>query len=528
VPSSAQAARPGFAANTLWTWTSVAVSFATAAIVSPLMVTRLGEEAYGLWALAFGVTEYYSIADLGVRAAVLKYVAHYWTLGDSDGLNRTLSSAFVYFGAVGALILAVALAVAPYGPSLFVVSPAMADTFVFVLTAVGASFALIFGVSWLNAVLESVQRFDLSYRIIIVANLARVVGTIAVLLAGFGLATVVLVMVAARVLQCILVYRAFRRHFSEWRWARSGVNWTTFRQLFGFSIFAFPSNVSLVFIEHGPAVVIGHQLPVEFVGYYMLPRRLMQIVMDLVHGVGAVTVARSAELGAKRDQSGLVKLGVFTNRYAMLMCVPASVFLLLYGHEVFSLWLTPSFAAYSAPILAVFAVGYLLADAGQFSSSAILYGLARHQFFSVLLIGEALATVTLVYHFANAGNLFYAAIAASVAMVISRGLLTPYVLCRHLRYPALRYLAEIAARPLLVGVASGLVMWWAKTTWLPGVSFLEIAVAMTLTTALCVVLGGRLCVLPEHRAWAIETVRQRAPLAERVVRLLLGIPHTKI
>ena len=526
VSDSSKSKRLGFAANTLWSWTSVIVTFTTALVVSPLMIKRLGAEAYGLWTIAFGVTEYYSIADLGVRSAVLKYVAHHWALGETGALNRTLNTAFVYFGVGGLLILLATAVIAPLGPKFFNVSPEMAGMFEFVMAAIGATFALVFAMSWLNAVLESVQRFDLSYRIIIASSVVRVVGTVAVLVAGYGLSAVVMVTVGARMVQCLLVYRAFRSFFSEWRWSFAGVNKETMKRLFSFSVFTLPSNVSQIFIEHGPAVVIGHYLPAAYAGYWVMPRRLVQMGLELVHGIGSVATARAAELGAKDDRTGLVRLGVFTNRYGLLSVVPASVFLFLYGSGVFRLWLTPDFAEHSGPVLMVFAIAFLLADASQFSSSAMLFGLARHQVYSLTLVAEAAVTITLVFVFAAAGNFVDAAIGASVAMVINRGFVTPYLLCRHLGYPVTRYIADIVTRPLLVGLAAGALMWLCKVTWLPGTTYFGIGTAMALTAAICGLLGGRLCILPDHYGWVVATIRERAQWIEQPVRVWLGIPRS--
>ena len=56
-PQPPQEYRPSFVVNTVWTWTSVAVSVATAILVPPLLIRRLGDDAYGMWALIFSTVE---------------------------------------------------------------------------------------------------------------------------------------------------------------------------------------------------------------------------------------------------------------------------------------------------------------------------------------------------------------------------------------------------------------------------------------------------------------------------------------
>ena len=45
------------AANTLWSWASSRRQYRMALVVTPLIIRRSGDEAYGLWALAFGIVE---------------------------------------------------------------------------------------------------------------------------------------------------------------------------------------------------------------------------------------------------------------------------------------------------------------------------------------------------------------------------------------------------------------------------------------------------------------------------------------
>jgi O-antigen/teichoic acid export membrane protein len=520
--AAARGPRRGFLVNTLWTWAAVVTSLALALIVTPLMIRRLGPEAYGLWVVVFSFTEYYSIVDLGVRSAVVKYVAQHVTLGETDELHRILNTAFAYFGLGGIALLAFTLLIAPVAAGLFNVPPEMRATSVQVLMVTGAGVAATFSFMWLGASLEAIQRFDLSYRIIIGINVARVAVMVAMLLAGFGLFAVVAVALGARLLQCLLIYRAFMRQFPGLRWSRRLVSRSTFRKLFGFSVFTVPSTAGGMLLEHGPGVIVGFALPVEYAGYYSLPRRLLQSVLDLVHRMGSVTTARSAELAARDDRPGLVQLAVQSNRYGLIVFMPATIFLWLFGETVFRVWLTPQVAAISAPLLPVFLLGVVFADASQFNSSSMLYGLARHRVFGFLLLAEGLLSSALVYYFARAGSLWHAALAASVLMIINRGLLTPYLLCLHLQYSLVRYLAEVSIRPLAAGVATGLVMWGLKAAGLPVASLVDLALAGLLTTGVYVLIAGRFCVLAEHRDWIVTLVARRAPGLVPATRAWLG------
>ena len=519
---AARGQRRGFLENTLWTWAAVVTSLALALIVTPLVIQRLGPDAYGLWVLVFAFTEYYSFVDLGVRSAVVKYVAQHTTLGETDELHRVLNTAFAYFGLGGIALMLFTVGIAPVVAGLFNIPPELRLTAVQVLMATGAGVAANFAFGWQGASLEAIQRFDLSYRIMIGINIARVATMVALLLLGFGLFALVAVTLAARLLQIGLMYRSFMHQFPGLHWSRRFVSRSTFRKLFGYSVFTVPSTAGAMLLEHGPGVIVGFALPVAYVGFYNLPRRLLQSVLDLVHRMGSVTTARSAELAARGDRAGLVRLAVKSNRYGLVVFMPATIFLWLFAEPVFRVWLTPQVAAISAPLLPVFLLGVVFADASQFNSSSMLYGLGRHRVFGFLLLAEGLLSSALVYAFALNGSLWHAALAASTLMILNRGLLTPYLLCLHLQYSVVRYLAEVSVRPLAAGFTAGSVMWGLKVAGLPVTSLMDVALTGVLTTSIFALVAGRLCVLAEDRDSIVSFVAGRAPALVPTTRAWLG------
>jgi O-antigen/teichoic acid export membrane protein len=523
--TSKEAARPAFAVNTLWTWASVGANVVMALVVSPLMIFRLGDEAYGLWVLIFSVVEYYTLFDRGIRTAVVKFVAQYWALGEYEELNRTLNTALVSLACVGACLLVLTLVIAPYGPAFFVISPGLAGTFVTISIIAGAGWALSLLFVAASSSLEAVQRFDLAYRIIIVTNVLRVIVIVSLLQFGFGLIPVVSVAVATRLVQNLWQWRAFRKHFPQYRWRLEDVNRVSFRRLFDYTIHTGPSSIGSLLLDQGPGIVIGHAYSAQYVGYYSLPRRLIQSVLELVHRLGLVTTARSAELAARDRRDGLVTLGIQSNRYSLVVFLPAAIFLATYGDALFQVWLrNPNFVAMTTPLLPIFLLGTLLSDAMQFNSSSMLYGMARHRGFSWLLLVEGIAATVLIYWFARRGDLFSAALASSIVMVFNRGLLTPYLLCRQLDYPTGKYIMRIAGPPLAAGLAVAAAMWACRLTWLPGNSLSQIALAGMLSSVGFLLLAGRFGVLPGDRAGVLSLVRKRAPYLESATRRWFGEP----
>ena len=82
--------------------TAVVVAF----VVCPLLVHGLGNDQYGVWLLVDSVLAYLALTDLGVGAAVLRYVARFDALHDEEALNCVFNTSLSIFACAGLIVFA--------------------------------------------------------------------------------------------------------------------------------------------------------------------------------------------------------------------------------------------------------------------------------------------------------------------------------------------------------------------------------------------------------------------------------------
>src|SRR5437879_11046639 len=88
-------------------WFSLGVSILVGVFLSPFILHRLGDTAYGIWILIFSVTGYYGLFDLGIRSSVVRYVSTYTATGDTEGLAKLINTSFATYTAIGAVAMVV-------------------------------------------------------------------------------------------------------------------------------------------------------------------------------------------------------------------------------------------------------------------------------------------------------------------------------------------------------------------------------------------------------------------------------------
>jgi O-antigen/teichoic acid export membrane protein len=315
------------------------------------------------------------------------------------------------------------------------------------------------------------------------------------------------VLLASQLVMYALTYIAFRRvaagvHLS---WQKS--SWPMFMRMARYGIHTFTASLATRMMSQSIPPLIAYLLPLRFVTYYGVPVRILDYGMEGIGRVGQVTMPNASDLMARGRRDELLKLGILTNRYCLALFAPVTAFLGVYGYQVYSLWIRPSFAAESAYLLPVLLIGYT-AVAGQFNSASILFGIARHKLFARLLIGEAVVVLASVAAVLPHWGLYGAVWITSVCMALNRGAAVCVLAARELGIHPLRYALRIYGPVLASGTVATAWLWVVRTYWLPGGTWGELIAAALLLLVPYGALTWRFSVAEEHRSAILARVRK--------------------
>src|SRR5271157_708182 len=100
-------------------WFALGVNIAVGIFLSPYILHRLGDTAFGLWILIFSATGYYGLFDLGIRSSIVRYVAKYSATGEQEELNRLVNSALFSYSGIGILAMAITVVTSFYVTAIF-------------------------------------------------------------------------------------------------------------------------------------------------------------------------------------------------------------------------------------------------------------------------------------------------------------------------------------------------------------------------------------------------------------------------
>jgi O-antigen/teichoic acid export membrane protein len=499
-----------FLHSVVWSWFGVAVNIFAGFYLAAFIIHRLGTEVAGIWAVLTGFIDNFWNLDLGFRSATLKYTAHYRALNQPDKVNEAINTGLASSGSICLLTMIATLLFTRQITSFLKIEAQYADIFTNLLLMVGVVWATGAVFNLFTAVLDGYQRFDLSSRIWIIQIAVRSLGIMAVLATGHGLIDMGKAILVSLTLMYILTYLAVRRVFPQLKISPRFVTYPMFREMLHYGLHTFGGNIALQALNQSPTMLITHFLGSQtFVTYFTQPQRLLQYSVDMVSRVGFITGSHTAELATKGDYAAIARIGIIVNRYCLMLFFPLALALIVYGPQLFYVWINPEVSLMSAPVIPVLALGTTLAIAAQFNSSAILYGLGKHQPYAYSQMVEAALCVGGLCWAIPHDGILGAAWVVSGLLLANRAIVLSILVCRALHFNVAKYLGGIYLTPMIAAIPTFLLSLWVQQHWFSANKWRDVLAGGALLAAAYYAIAFLICLEPQHRSMPLRWVKAR-------------------
>jgi len=431
------------------TWFALGLNVVVGIFLSPYILHRLGDDAFGLWVLIFSLTGYYGLFDLGIRSSIIRYVARFSATEDHTELNRLINTAMFGYSAIGILALSVTLVGTYYIHSIFPKIPIeFTPTARWLLLIVGTSVAAGFPIGVFSGILEGLQRFYLLNLTSACTTLLRALLIVIALTHGHGLVTLALI-TAGMPLLGGLVNAAVVLRLLPLRFGLQYVSRASSRMIASYSGTTFVIILAGRLRFKTDALVIGTFVSAAAVTYFTIGSRLVDYASEAVSGLSQLVIPMSSESQAKGDLDGLRKIFVLGNRACAFIILPIAAILTILGKSVIEAWVGPKYVATSYPVLLIllFPTTLMLA---QSVSGRTLWGLAKHRTLAWVVMAEGIANLILSIILVRRYGIIGDAIGTAIPLICTQVLFIPAHLCRLLGIEVLSYLKRAFVLPILL------------------------------------------------------------------------------
>ncbi len=445
-------------------WLAFAFNVGVSFFLSPFIVHRLGNTAYGIWVLLGSLVGYMGLLDLGVRGAVMRYVARHHARHEDEEAGRIASAGLVIFGAAGLVGLSASAVVAVLLDRIFKIPADIVPVARAVVLIGGLNIAtsLISGV--FGGTVAAMQRFDLSSITDIVVGAIRTLAIVLALYAGAGLLGLALVQLGCTALQGAIQYAITRRLYPQLRLRLRGVDRTRILTIMTFSIFSSLLQVSGLLIFSADSIVIGTFLPVATITFFAIAASLTDYTRSILSAISQTITPRASALEGVGASGELERVIVRTAALATYIALPVTLTFIVRGHSFLGLWMGPSYADQSGRVLTILSVALSFAAARQVIGGATI-GMNRHRQLVPFYLAEGVINLGASLYWVRTMGIDGVALGTAVPNLVTTLVVIPWLVRRLLGTRLRDVWARFWLRPLAAMLPFIAVTYAIEHTW---------------------------------------------------------------
>jgi O-antigen/teichoic acid export membrane protein len=430
-------------------------------VVSPILVHGLGDTRYGVWMFVSSITAYLALGDLGVKSAVMRFVARYDGLHDRDGINRVVNTSSAILLCIGVIILAITFLAGYFwrSPPSIPTELAQETRWFFVLS--GILVAMLLLVSIPQSLLAGLGRFPMRNGISLISLFLRHGALVAVVWCGGGLVAVGVVLVANCVVDFGMAHWAARRCFPRLVYSYRYVDREMFRIVCGYGVHVFAGDIAYLVTVQSAALIIGAILcSPDYITYFSLGATLKDNALSILAMVVFVLIPAVSKWQAAGNDSAIRSLLIHATRYALYFIAPIEFGLLIFGHSFLKLWMGPRYADAGYMTLVILSAPLLLIAIAMVASR-VLTGIGKVRQLAIFTAMQAVLTVVLGVALAYPLGIEGVAWGVSLGM-IPAAIATIILACRSVQVKVVTLLRQASWGPLSASAVAGLIWIVAK------------------------------------------------------------------
>lgn len=378
--------------NAISNWLALGVNVILSFVLTPILISKLGDENFGIWALVSSIIGMYGLMDLGIDSAILRYVSFYSGKEDKKSVDQVLNTSLITYIIIGSVILLLTFLSLDFLARFFNVSNNNINNFKYTLIFIGSSIAVTFPTNVFRTSLLSHEFYVINNIIRITSEVLRVSTILVVLNIGYGIKEVASITLFISILN-FLVYIIICTLTS-----------TIHLNLFLFSskmlkkilLFGFPAMVTILahlLRVQMDSIVIAKWMDFSSVTLYNISVKLTMFLTQFIMAISAVLDPRFGSLFGKKNYEEIKKIFYESSVIITFLTFSVGFSLLIFGKSLLNLWVGPAYLE-SYVILVILTIGQMLTCI-QMPLISLLFALNNHRIVALISIIEGILNLSL-------------------------------------------------------------------------------------------------------------------------------------
>lgn len=308
------------------------------AISTPLLINKLGSEAYGIFTFSSLILAQFVIIELGFSWANAKYISEYGVKGGDGRLQKIVSSGLFFYSLIGVIGSSILFFSRHWLFRNFLkVSTIPISTVDFVFTLIAIAFIGSIFTVWFFSILQGLQRLDVYGRVNISFSTLQFSGFAIIVLLGWGLTG----LIAWKVL---LIYAFSIVYFFKVRQLLPFIDFyprphlETMKKFLSFGYVVVIISIFSLFAHHYDRLIISHRFPISYLTFYSIPASLAQSLLIIPSTLCMTLFPRLSELYSINRTEELKFLYEKSLKLLLVVMAPAVLFSGFFSHKLLNFY----------------------------------------------------------------------------------------------------------------------------------------------------------------------------------------------
>jgi len=409
-------------------------------LLFPFIVKTLGDKIYGLWVLASSLTGYYFLLDFGISQAVSRFIARALGKNRKEETKSVISNSIFMFSCI-ALFTIIFTIILAFFLKYFVPSDILLISRILLIT-VGLEFAFTLPLRTYGGVLKAHLDFDIFSLFDLITIILRSGLIFFFLSKGYGIIALAIINLLTSVIFYLANFFYVRKKYPEATFNAKLIKKKKIKELFKFSQYIFLTQIGDNLRYKIDSFVIAGFIGLASVTLYSIAVKIVDYYMQLMIALTSAVIPLFYRYEGAKDFDSIRQKFILGTRISTIFAFIIGANLIIFGKNFIQNWMGKDYInAYS--ILIILVIPYIF-DLSQRMGMGVLQSLNKHYIYTIMNGVEGVINLILSIILVQKIGIIGVAIGTAIPLLIIKGFIQPYIICKHVDLKISKYLREIS------------------------------------------------------------------------------------
>ncbi|MDQ3021926.1 MAG: glycosyltransferase [Bacteroidota bacterium] len=327
-------------------------------ILTPFIISEIGEVQYGIYVLVLGFIGMFNLFDISISSSFIIFISRYYVKKDFTNLNKYFNTGLFFYICFSIIIVLIGFVFAKPLLSLLKIPSELFDTSVKVYYIGLLVFFVSSAFTIFSSVLISLQKMYVSSVAGIFIGLINFAATIVILNIGYGLVGILWLQLFSVTLTNIIIIWYAKLSLPELKIGFKHIEKNPVKEMTKFGAQMQVSKLASFASEKYDEFLLAYFSVLNNVTYFNIANKISRtgrlIPFQVVYQVAPI----SSELNARGDKEKLSELFLDTTKYLILVSAPVFIFIFIFSDLIITTWVGEGFEM-SSRVLRILVIGQL-------------------------------------------------------------------------------------------------------------------------------------------------------------------------